>query len=121
MNAKLEQVYARLKQVSENRKGDDGEPVGLLYQDITRVLKREGISDFEIIESIRECLIAHAFIGVTILNTVGGPQKMEVPVVETKDLAEALYYTLLVQETLTRVEVPPEIEEDLEDAEDEND
>ena len=51
------------------------------------------MKDYEIVENIRDLLLAHAFVGVSVLNTVGGPKHMEIPVTETKDLAQALYFT----------------------------
>ena len=92
MSDSITRVYEALKLVAENRKDADGESIGLLYSDITLALKNAKVQRYEIIESIIDCLLAHAFVGVSVLKLVGGPQKMEIPVEDTKNLAEALYY-----------------------------
>jgi hypothetical protein len=98
--SKLQRVYQNLKNLADQRYDEDGTNSELLYSDIIAALKAEKITDLEIIESIKDCLIAHAFVGVSVMGMVGGPRRMEIPVGETKDLAEALYYLLQVKSML---------------------
>ena len=104
MTDRLAQVYERLKLTSDRRKDEDGNST-LLYRDVTAALRASHIPDSEIIGAIRDCLVAHAFVGVSVLQTVGGPQSMEIPVGETESLAKALYYVVKVQESMIEREV----------------
>ena len=111
MNVRLTQVYERLKHTVELRKDAEGEST-LLYRDVTTALQNAAIPDSEIISAIRDCLVAHAFIGVSVLNAVGGPQRMEIPINETEALAKALYYITKVQDSMIECEVMNDLADD---------
>jgi len=102
MTDRLEGIYERLKMVVEHRTDENGEPVGLLYRDIIAALRTSDVKDYEIVEALQECLIAHAFVGISVLNVVGGPQRMEIPVSETKELAQAMYYLQQVRSGMVK-------------------
>jgi hypothetical protein len=115
MSQRLAQVYERLKMVTENRKDENGDS-HLLYSDVTQALRNSQIPDSEVIGSIKDCLVAHAFVGASVLSKVGGPQRMEIPVGETESLAKALYYVMQVQKLMLDQEALSEmLEEEVSD------
>jgi hypothetical protein len=94
---KIENILLRLKQTLPIN--GDGVEADLTYKILSDAMKREGVTTFEVLQELEDCLNVHVAYNTNLFMRVGSPKNAHtaIPLAEAAHIAEAYYHLLQAQ------------------------